>query len=80
MFPNLSQSLPVYSEDRPECPQQAWHTPEFDTFKVTLHILPDTPGGSQWPKYILLMLRAIHNGAENDNQVIREKYLEAITV
>ena len=46
---------PSYSEGQPECPPMVWYSPEIDTSKFTLHILSDTPGGSQWLKYILLM-------------------------
>ena len=46
---------PRYSEGRPECPPRVLYSPEFDAFQFTLHILPDTPGGFQRLKYILLM-------------------------
>ena len=47
---------PSYSDRRPECPPRVWFSPEIDTSKFTLHLLLDTPGGSQCVKYILLML------------------------
>jgi len=46
---------PSYSLGELECPPRVWNSPEIDTSKFTLHILSDTPGGSQWLKYILLM-------------------------
>ena len=46
---------PGYSEGRPECPPRVWYSPEIDAPKFTLHILSDTPAGSQWLTYILLM-------------------------
>jgi len=53
-------SVPVirdasYFQSQPECPPRVWYSPEIDTSKFTLYILSDTPGGSQWPKYTLLM-------------------------
>ena len=47
---------PSYFEGRPECPPTVWHSPEIDASMFTLHILSDTPGGSQWLNYILLMM------------------------
>jgi len=47
---------PSYSEGLLECPPMVWYSPEIDISKFTLHILSDTPGGSQWLKYILLMI------------------------
>jgi len=44
-----------YSEGRSECPPRVWYSPEIDASKFTLHILSETPGGSQRPKYIVLM-------------------------
>jgi len=44
-----------YSEGRSECPPAVWLSHEIDASKFTLHILSDTPGGSQWLKYILLI-------------------------
>ena len=46
---------PSYSEGRPKYPPSVWYSPEIDASRFTLHILPDTPGGFQWLKYILLM-------------------------
>jgi len=46
---------PSYSRGRPECPPNVWYSPQIDASKFTLHILSDTPGGSHWLKYILLM-------------------------
>jgi hypothetical protein len=54
--PRLVAGAPSYSEGRQECPPRVWYSPEIDAFKFTLHILSHTPGGSQWLKYILLML------------------------
>jgi len=61
-FHNRSHGAPVpairdpsSSEGRLECPPRAWYSPENVTSKFTLHILSDTPGGSQRLKYILLM-------------------------
>ena len=64
-LPGLSQALPgvpwlvigapSYSEGRQECPPRVWYSPEIDPSKFTLHILSDTPGGSQWIQYIFLM-------------------------
>jgi len=46
---------PSYSQGRPECPPTVWHSPEIDASKFALHILSDTPGGSQWLNYVLQM-------------------------
>jgi len=54
--PRLVFGTPSYSEGQQECPPRVWYSPEIDASKFTLHILPDTPGGFQWLKYILLML------------------------
>jgi len=61
-YHNHSHSSPVpvmrdpsYSQGRLECPPRVWYSPEIDASKFTLHILSDTPGDSQWLKYILLM-------------------------
>jgi len=43
------------SEGQPEYTSRVWYSPEIDAFMFSLHILWDTPGGSQWLKYILLM-------------------------
>jgi len=48
---------PSYSQRWPECPLRVQFSPPIDVSKVTHHILSDTPGGSQWLKYILLMLQ-----------------------
>jgi len=48
-----------YSVCQPDCPLRVWDSPEIDASKFTLHILPDTPGGFQWLKYILLMVNAV---------------------
>jgi len=65
-FDNHCHGTPVpvvgdysYSEGRRECPPRVWSSPAIDTFKITLHILSDTHGGFQWPKYILLMLQKL---------------------
>jgi hypothetical protein len=42
-------------EGWPECPPWVCGAPKLDAFKFMLHILSDTPGGSEWKKYILLM-------------------------
>jgi len=54
-----STSVPVirdlsYSERQPEYPCMVWYSPDIDPSKFTLHILSDTPGGSQWLECILL--------------------------
>ena len=49
---------PSFSEGQPESPPRVWYSPEIDASKFTLHILSDTPGVSQWLKYILLMKSA----------------------
>jgi len=54
---------PRYSEGRQECPPRVWYSPQIDASKFTLHILPDTAGGFQWLKYILLMYR-LDSGSE----------------
>ena len=46
---------PSYSEGQPECPPRVSYSSEIDASKFTLHILSDSPGGFQWPKYIWLM-------------------------
>jgi len=46
---------PSYSEGRQECPRRVWFSPEIDASKITLHILPDTPGFFQLLQYILRM-------------------------
>jgi len=56
---------PTYSECRPECPLWVWFSPEIDASKFTLRLLSDTPGGSQWLKYILLMWEASVAGARH---------------
>jgi len=38
---------PSYSQGRPECPPRVSYSPDIDASKFTLHILSDTPGGSQ---------------------------------
>jgi len=43
---------PSYSDGWPECPRRVWFSPEIDASKFTLRLLSDTPGGSQWLKYI----------------------------
>ena len=53
---------PSYSEGLPECPPMVWQSSEIDASKFTLHILSDTPGGSQWVNYILLMFHADGHG------------------
>jgi hypothetical protein len=50
---------PSYSERRQECPCRVLYSPEIDASKFTLHILSDTPGGSQQPNYILLMYQIV---------------------
>jgi len=61
-FHNHSHGAPVpvsrdpsFSEGRPECPSRVWFSPEIDASKFTLHILSDTPEGSQQLKYIVLV-------------------------
>jgi len=49
-------SDPSYSQGQPECPPRVRYSAEIDASEFTLHILSDAPGGSQWLKYILLML------------------------
>jgi hypothetical protein len=49
-------SDPSNSEGRPECPPTFCYSLEIDSSKFSLHILSDTPGGSQRLKYILLMI------------------------
>jgi len=46
---------PSHSDGKPECPPRVSSTGEIDASKFTLHILSDTPRGSQRRKYILLM-------------------------
>ena len=48
-------TYPSYSEDQPEYPPTVWFSPDMDTYKFTLCFCLYSPGGSQWPKYILLM-------------------------
>jgi len=45
-----------YSEGLSECTCRVWYSHEIDASKFTLHILSDTPGGSQRLTYILLMI------------------------
>jgi len=47
---------PSYTEGQQECPPRVWYSPEIEVSKFSLHILSDTPGGSQWLKYIVLMM------------------------
>jgi len=54
--PRLVVGVSSYSEGQQDCLPRVWYSPEIDSSKFTLHILPDTPGGFQWLKYILLML------------------------
>jgi len=54
--PRLVVGAPSSSEGRQECPPRVWYSPEIDTCKFTLHILPDTPKVFQWLKYILVMV------------------------
>jgi len=65
-FHNCSHSAPIpvirdpsYSEGQPECPPRVLYSREIDASKFTLHILSDTPGGSQRLKYILLMCNSM---------------------
>jgi len=44
-----------YSEGWQEYPPRVWYSPEIDASMFALHILWDTPGGSQRLNYILLM-------------------------
>jgi len=53
--PRLVAGAPSYSDGQQECPPRVSYSPAIDASKFTLHILSDTPGGFQWPKYILLM-------------------------
>jgi len=46
---------PSYTHCWRECPPMVWYSPAIDASKFTLHILANTPGGSQWLKHILLM-------------------------
>ena len=53
-YDNNSQGTPVpvirdpsYSDSWPECPPRVCYSPEIHASKFTLHILSDTPGGSQ---------------------------------
>jgi len=62
-YHNHSPDTPVpvirysnYFEGQLECPPRVWYSPDIDPSKLTLHILSDTPGRSQWLKDILLML------------------------
>jgi len=41
---------PNNSKGQPECPPMVGYSPEIDASKFTLHILSDSPGGSQWLK------------------------------
>jgi len=66
--PNHSHGTPVtvisdpsYSKGRLEFPPRVWYSPEIDALQFTLHVLSDTPGGSQWRKYILLIKPYIHH-------------------
>jgi len=52
---------PSYSDGQPEYPSRVWFSPEFDASKFTLRLLSDTPGGSQWLKYILQMMPYFSN-------------------
>jgi len=61
-YHNYSPGIPVlvikdpsYSEGQPECPPRVLYFAEIDTSKFTLHILLDTAGGFERPKFILLM-------------------------
>ena len=61
--PNCTQRTPVpvirdpsHSEGWLECPPRVWFSPEIDASTFTLRLLSHTPGGSQWLKYILLMV------------------------
>jgi len=51
-------------EGQLESPPIVWYSPEIDASKFTLHILSDTPGGSQWLKYVLLMKYTAHQVQE----------------
>jgi hypothetical protein len=46
---------PSYSKGRSECPPRVRYSPEIDASMFTLHIVSDTPGGSQRRKFNLLM-------------------------
>jgi len=46
---------PSYSESQMECSPRVWYSPEIDTSKFTLNILPDIAGGFQRLKYMVLM-------------------------
>jgi hypothetical protein len=43
----LVAGAPSYSEGQQECPPNVRYSPEIDASKFTLHMLSDTPGGSQ---------------------------------
>jgi len=53
--PLLVITDPSYSKGCLECSPRVWYSPEIDASKYTLHILSDTPGGSQSLKYSVLM-------------------------
>ena len=55
---------PRYSDGRPEPPPRVWFSNEIDASKFTLRLLSDTPGGSQWLKYILLMFDSSAHSAD----------------
>jgi len=57
------------SEGQPEYTSKVWYFPENDTSKLTLHILSDTPGGSQWLSYILLIY--VEKGANLQNFICK---------
>jgi len=48
---------PSSSKCRPECTPRVWISPEIEASTFTLCILSQTPGRSQWQKYILLMTK-----------------------
>ena len=65
-YHNRSHGAPIpvirdssYSEGRLQCPPRVWFSPQIDASKITLRLLSHTPGGSQWLKYILLMLTMV---------------------
>ena len=56
-----------------ECPPRVRYSPEIDLCKFILHLLSDTPGGSRWPVYILLMY---HHSAHQRNTRAIQMFVE----
>jgi len=72
-----------YPQGQPDCPSRVWYSSEIDASKFTLHILSDTPGGSQWLKSILPLYTQFHamylTGTQSILEVRRKIRMQQVT-